>query len=305
MSTQTELPDRLLTKPAHNSSPAAPEDQPVTIISPAHGWQAINFRDIWRFRELMYFLVWRNLKTRYKQTVLGGAWALLQPLATVAVFTVVLGKVAAARGLDGEEVYPPYWLFVFTGMLPWTFFANTLGLSSQSVVGGSNLITKIYFPRLIIPLTSAGVPLVDLVVSLGILLLLMLVTGFAPGWGLLLVPFLVLCLTIAALGLGIFFSALAVAYRDVSSVLPFMIQLWFFATPTTYIQDTSKFFSPRWQALLPLNPAQGLIMNIRQAVLGGELDLYSLAISATVGILFAVVGCFYFRRVECAFADII
>lgn len=305
MSMQTELPDRLLTKPAQNSSPAAPADQPVTVISPARGWQAINFREIWRFRELMYFLVWRNLKTRYKQTVLGGAWALLQPLATMLVFTVVLGQVAAARGLDGEVVGPPYWLFVFTGMLPWMFFANTLGLSSQSVVGGSNLITKIYFPRLIIPLTSAGVPLVDLIVSLGILFLLMLLAGIVPGWGVLLVPFLVLCLTVAALGLGIFFSALAVAYRDVSSVLPFMIQIWMFATPTIYIQDTSKFFSPRWQALLPLNPAQGLIMNFRQAVLGGELDLYSLAISATVGFLFAIVGCFYFRRVECAFADII
>jgi lipopolysaccharide transport system permease protein len=172
-------------------------------------------------------------------------------------------------------------------------------------VGGSNLITKIYFPRLIIPLTSAGVPFIDLVVSFGILLLLMLASGVLPGWSILLVPLLVVGLTIASLGLGIFLSALAVAYRDVSSVIPFMIQLWFFATPTVYIQDTSRFISPQWQALLPLNPAQGLIINFRQAVLGGELDLYSLAISAAVSVFLAILGCFYFRRVECAFADII
>jgi lipopolysaccharide transport system permease protein len=305
MSTQAELPDRIGSPRLDRSSLAESADQPVTIIAPAFGWQPVNLREIWRSRELMYFLVWRNLKTRYKQTVLGGAWALLQPLATMAVFTVILGKVAAARGIHGEAPNPPYWLFVFTGMLPWTFFANTLGLSSQSVVGGSNLITKIYFPRLIIPVTSAGVPLVDLVVSFGILSLLMLATGVLPGWSILLVPLLVLGLTIASLGLGIFLSALAVAYRDVSSVIPFMIQLWFFATPTVYIQDTSRFISPGWQAFLPLNPAQGLITNFRQAVLGGELDLYALAISAAVSVFLALLGCFYFRRVECAFADII
>jgi lipopolysaccharide transport system permease protein len=281
------------------------QDQPVTVIVPSGGWQPINWREIWRSRELMYFFVWRNLKTRYKQTVLGGAWAILQPLATMVVFTVVLGKVAAARGLEGEAHGTPYWLFVFTGMLPWTFFANTLSTASQSVVGGSNLVTKIYFPRLIIPVTSAGVPLIDLAVSLGLLFVLMLCRGIVPGWSALLAPLFVLGLMVASLGLGIFFSALAVAYRDVSSVLPFMIQLWMFATPTIYLQDKHIIEELPFQALLPFNPAQGLILNFRQALLGGDLDLYSLAISSGVSVLLAVVGCIYFRRVECNFADII
>src|SRR5712691_11046242 len=135
MSTQIELPNQLQSQAVENAPSTGPVDQHVTIIHPAHGWQAVNFREIWRFRELMYFLAWRDLKARYKQTVLGGLWALLQPLATMAVFTVFLGKLAAARGgPDGEAAYPPYWLFVFTGMLPWTFFANTLSFSSQSVV---------------------------------------------------------------------------------------------------------------------------------------------------------------------------
>src|SRR5438132_5340670 len=184
MSTQIEVPDRFQSEAVENPPPIEQVDHPVTIIRPAQGWQAVNFREIWRFRELMYFLAWRDLKARYKQTVLGGLWALLQPLATMAVFTIFLGKMAAARGPDGEALYPPYWLFVFTGMLPWTFFANTLSFSSQSVVTGANLITKIYFPRLIIPVAAAGVPFVDLAVSLGILSILMLLAGALPGWGL-------------------------------------------------------------------------------------------------------------------------
>jgi lipopolysaccharide transport system permease protein len=305
MGMQTELRDRSRSESIENLSSAERLDQPVTMIRPALGWQPINFGEIWRSRELMYFLVWRNLKTRYKQTVLGGAWAVLQPLAYMAVFTVVLGKVAETRGQNGIKSDLPYWLFVFTGMLPWTFFANTLGLSSQSVVGGSNLITKIYFPRLIVPLTAVGVPLLDLMVSFGILLVLMLFTSVVPSWSILLVPLLVLALAIAALGLGIFLSALAVAYRDVSSVIPVMIQIWMLATPTIYFPDISRFIGPRWQPLLPLNPAQGLIFNFRQAVLGQPLDLRSLAISGAVSLSLAVLGCFYFRRVERSFADII
>ncbi|HLJ93352.1 MAG TPA: ABC transporter permease [Gemmataceae bacterium] len=289
---------------AVDHSPAELADHPVTIIGPAQGWQPVNFREIWRSRELMYFLAWRDLKTRYKQTVLGGLWAVLQPLATMAIFTIFLGKVAAAHGADGGAAFPPYWLFVFTGMLPWTFFANSLSFSSQSVVTGANLITKIYFPRLIIPVAAAGVPFVDLAVSLGILSVLMLFNGVLPGWSLMYLPFLVVGLSIAALGLGILLAALTVAYRDFRSVIPFMIQLWFFATPAIYIQDET-IISPRLRALLPLNPAHGLIVNFRQAVLGGDLDLYSLAISVAVSAVLAVIGCFYFRRVERTFADII
>lgn len=304
MSTQIELPEPLQSEAVESPPPLEAADQLVTIIRPAHGWQAVNYREIWRYRELMYFLAWRDLKARYKQTVLGGLWAVLQPLATMAVFTVFLGKVAAARGSDGEVPYPPYWLFVFTGMLPWTFFANTLSFSSQSVVTGANLITKIYFPRLIIPVAAAGVPLIDLGVSFGILALLMLANGVLPGWSLLYLPLLVLGLAVASLGLGILLAALTVAYRDFRGVIPFMIQLWMFATPAIYIQDET-IISPYWRALLPLNPAYGLIVNFRQAVLGGDLDLYALTMSIAVSLLLALVGCFYFRRVERTFADII
>lgn len=304
MNTQIELPDHLHFQTVDKPPAAEQDDRPVTIITPAHGWQPVNFREIWRFRELMYFLAWRDLKARYKQTVLGGVWALLQPLATMIVFTVFLGKVAAAQGPDGEAAFPPYWLFVFTGMLPWTYFANTLSFSSQSVVTSTNLITKIYFPRLIIPVAASGVCLIDLAVSFGILALLMLVNGILPGWRLLFLPLLVLGLAIASLGVGILLSALTVAYRDFRAVIPFMVQLWMFATPAIYLQNET-IIGPRAKALLPLNPAYGLIVNFRQAVLGGEWDLYSLTISLAVGLVLALVGCLYFRRVERSFADII
>ena len=234
------------------------QEHPVTVIVPSGGWQPINWREIWRSRELMYFFVWRNLKTRYKQTVLGGAWAVLQPLATMAIFTVVLGRVAAVHPERGSvSDTTPYWLFVFSGMLAWTFFANTLGMASQSVVGGSNLVTKIYFPRLIIPVTAAGVPIVDLVVSLVLLLVLMLCVGIVPGWSDFLVPVFVLGLTVAALGLGIFLSALAVAYRDVSSILTFAIQLWMFATPTIYLQRYQSVHRSTLATVLAAQPGPG------------------------------------------------
>jgi lipopolysaccharide transport system permease protein len=281
--------------------PARPEsggDLPVTVFERKRGWQLVDLPELWQYRELLLFLVWRDVKVRYKQTALGVAWAVLQPLATMAVFAGFLGRVAA--GPEGSVAYP---LFVFSGLLPWTFFANAVSAASQSVVGSQNLITKVYFPRLVIPVSAAGASLVDFAIALGMLAVLMLGYGVLPGWGLLAAPFILLLLGAAAVGVGALLAALTVAYRDFRYVVPFGVQLWMFATPTIYLQ--AETVGERARALLPLNPAYGLISTFRQALLGQPLDTHALAVSGTVSIALLVAGCHYFRRVERGFADII
>ena len=278
---------------------APPDDLPVTVIDRRRGWQLVDLRELWRFRELLFFLTWRDVKVRYKQTVLGVAWAVLQPLATMIVFTVFLGRMS---GVSAN--IKPYALFVFAGMLPWSFFAGAIGAASGSVVGNQQLVTKIYFPRLLIPVSAAGAGLVDLGVALGMLAVMMAWYGVAPGWGLLLLPAITLLLVVAALGVGTLLSALTVAYRDVRYVVPFAVQLWMFATPCIYM-DAAEVVGPRGLLALPLNPAYGLVLNFRQAVLGGPLDVYALTVSGVVSVALLVLGCFYFRRVERGFADII
>jgi lipopolysaccharide transport system permease protein len=274
-------------------------DLPVTVIEPRPAWRFVDVAELWKYRELLAFLVWRDVKVRYKQTVLGAAWAVLQPLATMLVFTLFLGRVAA---LPSDEV--PYPLFVFAGLLPWTLFASVVTSSSQSVVGNQNLVTKVYFPRLIIPASAAGVGLVDFGIAFVMLLAMMLGYGVAPGWGALLVPVLVLGLMVAALGVGTLLAALTVAYRDFRHVVPFLTQVWMFATACIYMRADAA-VGPRWQAVLPLNPAYGLVGNFRQAALGQPLDLYSLAVSGAVSVALLMAGCAYFRRVERTFADVI
>lgn len=275
------------------------DDLPVTIIEPKPGWHLVDLKELWRYRELLYFLTWRDIKVRYKQTVLGAAWAILQPLATMIVFSLFFGQVAGATAGD-----VPYSLFVLAGLIPWFFFSNALASASQSIVGNQNLVTKIYFPRLIIPMGAVGAGLVDFVIAFGMLVVLMLSYGVLPGWTFLLTPLLSLGLLIAALGVGTLLSALTVAYRDFRYVVPFLVQLWMFATPTIYLQAETV-VGPRGRAWLPLNPAYGLILNFRAAVLGEAFDLFALAVSATVGLGLLLLGCFYFRRVERSFADII
>jgi lipopolysaccharide transport system permease protein len=278
---------------------AAPEPEvPETLIQRRSGWQMIDLQELYRYRELLYFLTWRDIKVRYKQAVLGGAWAVLQPLATMMVFSLFFRRLG-----EGTPPGIPYSLFVFAGLLPWIFFANAVNSAGQSVIGSQNLVTKIYFPRLLIPAGAAGAGLVDLAVSSLLLVPLMLYNGVLPGWGVLLLPVLVAGLMLAALGVGTLLSALIVAYRDFRYVITFLVQLWMFATPSVYMQTDS--IHSRWQALLPLNPAYGLIANFRAAALGLPFDYYSLAVSGAVGVVLFVVGCFYFRRVERSFADVI
>jgi lipopolysaccharide transport system permease protein len=274
------------------------ENLPVTVIERRPGWQLINLAELWRFRELLYFLTWRDVKVRYKQTVFGAAWAILQPFATMVVFSIFIGQAVRGNGIEN------YALFAFAGLLPWTFLANAVSSAGQSVVGSQNLVTKVYFPRLIIPMAAVGVGLVDFVVGSAMLAAMMAWYGVVPTWTVFLAPVFFAFLVLAALGMGTLLSALTVAYRDLRYVVPFMVQLWLFATPCIYLR-AEDVVGPRGRLLLPLNPAYGLIFNFRQAILGGPLDLTSFAISAAVGVVLILIGCFYFRRVERSFADII
>jgi homopolymeric O-antigen transport system permease protein len=271
---------------------------PRTIIEPRRGWNLRDLDEIWRYRELLFFLAWRDVKVRYKQTVLGVVWAVLQPLATMAVFALFLGPVAGGRS-DGT----PYSLYVFAGLLPWTFLSGAITAAGQSIVGSQNLITKVYFPRLIIPLAAVGTSLVDFAIAFAVLLVMMLCYGVAPGWGILVVPALILGLMVAAVGVGTMLAALTVAYRDFRYVVPFMVQLWMFATPIIYLQ--AEAISPRLRVVLPLNPAYGLISGFRRAMLGGPVEWPALIVSGTVGVLLLLAGVLYFRQVERSFSDII
>jgi lipopolysaccharide transport system permease protein len=281
--------------------PAAPpaDDLPVTVIERRPGWQVVDLRELWRYRELLFFLTWRDVKVRYKQTVLGAAWAVLQPLATMLVFTLSLGRVpGVAEGIED------YSLYVFAGLLPWTFFQNALTSAGNSVVGNQNLVTKVYFPRLIIPMSAVGAGLVDLAIAFALLLAMMPFYQVWPGWGVRLLPVVLLLLVTAALGVGTLLAALTVAYRDFRYVVSFGVQLWMFATPCIYL-NPAEVVGPLGKALLPLNPVYGLILNFRLVVLGGEPDWYALGVSGAVSVGLFLAGCLYFRRVERDFADII
>jgi len=295
MSTAIEI----VRKPVALGEPTMESGLPLTVIERRPGWQLVDLPELWRYRELLAFLAWRDVKVRYKQTVLGAAWAVLQPLATMIVFTIMLGRVASA-----PDASIPYSLFVFAGLLPWMFFSTALASASQSVVGNQNLVTKIYFPRLIIPMGAVLASIVDFLVAFAVLLVLMLGYGVTPGWGMLAAPFLGLGLTMAALGFGVLLCALTVAYRDVRHAIPFMVQLWMFATPGVYLQSDAVLGSTGRLVLL-LNPVNGWIVNFRAAVLGGSFDLPALAVSLVVSAVGVVLGCLYFRRVERGFADVI
>lgn len=269
----------------------------VTRIRPRQGWRSLDLKELWAYRELLWVLTMRDIKVRYKQTVLGVAWAVIQPVMTMVVFSIFFGRLAKMPS-DGF----PYPVFVYAALLPWTFFANAIGNSSNSLVGSANLVSKVYFPRLIIPLASVGAGLIDFAISAVILLLLMLVYGVGWSANLLLAPLLVLAVIFTALGVGTLLSALTVAYRDFRYVIPFLIQLWMFVTPVVY---PASLVPERWQWLLYLNPMAGLIEGFRSAFLDRLFDGVGLAISFVVAAGFFLVGVLYFEKVERRFADII
>jgi lipopolysaccharide transport system permease protein len=293
--TQATLPPGLLA-----GATARPPEPPLTVvIRPAGGWQAVNYGELWRYRELLFFLVWRDVKVRYKQTALGVAWAILQPLMMMAVFALFFGRMA---GLSSGDM--PYPLFAFAGLLPWTFFATAVGQAGQSVVGSERLVSKVYFPRLAIPFASVGAAAVDFVIACGLLGVLMAWYGVRPGWGFLLVPPILAVLALTALGVGALLAALNVRYRDFRYVVPFLLQFWMFATPTVYMQPGAD-LSPALRLALGLNPLSGLVAAFRGACLGGDLPWAALAGSTACAAILFVGGCLYFRRAEADFADII
>lgn len=268
------------------------------VIEPKKGWLPINLRELWQFRELLYFLAWRDVKVKYKQTAIGVIWAVLQPVLTMAVFSVLFGRLA---NMPSDNV--PYPIFVYIGLLPWQYFASVLGQSTNSVVGGSNMITKIYFPRLIMPASTAIAALLDLLIASAILGLMMVYYGIPVSRGILLVPLLVLFTVMNAVGFGLWFSALNVRYRDIQYAIPFLIQIWMFVTPVIY---PTSLVGGKYGWLLMLNPMGGVIEAFRPAVLGHmPIPWASLCISTAIGLLVFIGGIFYFRSVERFFADII
>ncbi len=269
----------------------------VTVIEPQRGWRTLDLKELWAYRELLWVLTLRDVKVRYKQTVLGVAWAVIQPVMTMVVFTIFFGHLAQMPS-DGF----PYPVFVYAALLPWTFFANAVTNSGNSLLNSANLVSKVYFPRLVIPLASVGAGLIDFAVSAVILLLLMLVYGVGWSLNLLFAPLLVLAVIFTALGVGTLLSALIVAYRDFRYVIPFLVQLWLFATPVIY---PVSLVPERWQWLLYLNPMAGLIEGFRSVFLGKAFDVTALAISMAVAMVVFLAGVFYFEKVERRFADII
>jgi lipopolysaccharide transport system permease protein len=273
------------------------DHQHVTVIEPHKGWHMLDWRELWAYRELLWVLTTRDIRVRYKQSVLGAAWAVIRPFTAMVVFSVVFGQLAKMP----SEGYP-YPVFVYAALLPWTFFSGAISSSGQSVVGSSNLISKVYFPRLIIPLASAGAGLVDLLISTGILLLMMLWYGVGWSWNLLAAPLLLMAVVFSALGVGTLLAALTVSYRDFTHITPFLLQIWMYITPVVF---PVSLVPQRWQWLLYLNPMTGLVEGFRAAFLGKAFDVPGLCVSFLVAVVLFAVGIAYFERVERRFADII
>jgi lipopolysaccharide transport system permease protein len=258
----------------------------------------LQLRELWNYRGLLYFLTWRDVKVKYKQTTLGVSWAIVQPLLNTLIFTIVFGRFIGVK-TPGNVAYE---IFAFTGMLLWGFFAAALNAAAGSVVGNSNLISKVYFPRLIVPVSGVAGALPDFAVGFVLLLVLMPFFGVMPSLAILLVPVFLLLSIVTALGVGIWLAALTARYRDFRYVLPFLVQFWFFASPIAY---SSEGITPRWRTLYGLNPMAGAIEGFRWAVLRQQPPSLMLVLSAAVSLLFLVTGLFYFRRVEKTFADLI
>jgi lipopolysaccharide transport system permease protein len=272
---------------------------PVIVIRPSRGWVALNLRELWSYRELGYFFVWRDLKVRYKQTVFGALWAIIQPFMLMVVFSLFLGRIS---GIAPASV--PYPLFAFAGLVPWTLFSQSLIGSSDSLVGASNLIQKVYFPRLLLPVSAIGSRLLDFVIAMAVLGLMMFYFGILPSATVLWVlPLTALAVT-TALAVGIWLSAANVRYRDVRQLVPFLVQLWLFASPVAY---SAEIVPPKWLWLYQLNPMAGVIEGFRWALLGqgGPPPVGAILVSTGVTAVVLVLGLAYFRRTERTFADVI
>jgi lipopolysaccharide transport system permease protein len=306
---ETPIQDSLLSPPPRAGADAAvvraaiaraepPDGPPEIVIRPQRGWITVDWRELFASRELLFFLIWRDVTVRYKQTILGSAWAILQPLMLMMTLTFVFGRLA---GLPSQGF--PYTVFLFAGLIPWTLFSQGMPQASLSLVNQQSMLTKVYFPRLLIPTAAAAVYLVDLGFSLGIYSVLLLYHQIVPSWTIVVLPALVLLTLIATLGIGYSIAALTVFYRDLRHTIPFFTQLFLYFSFVIY--PGSEIHRPLYRWLLSLNPMFGLIMGYRSAILGLPWDLPCLAISTAVALVIFFFGIFYFRRTERRFADFI
>jgi lipopolysaccharide transport system permease protein len=293
------LQETTIVKPDQQS-----EDELVLFIRPSRGWSAINLKEIWHFRELIYFLIWRDVKVRYKQTALGAAWAIIQPFLTMVVFTVFFGKLAK---VPSDNV--PYPIFSYTGLLPWGLFVKALSDAGHSLVSHRAMITKIYFPRLVIPFASVLSGIVDFGLAFLVLIGIMIYYNYAPGStyhisinsSILTLPLFLILALITALGVGLWLSALNVIYRDINYIIPFLTQFWLFITPIAY---PSSMVPAKWQLLYAINPMTGVVEGFRWALLGtGTAPGPMLVVSTTIALVILITGLLYFSRMERTFAD--
>jgi lipopolysaccharide transport system permease protein len=270
------------------------------VLKPTRGWASLHLSEVWAYRELLYFLTWRDVKVRYKQAVLGVAWAVLQPVLTMVVFTVVFNKIMKVQYtptvVNGKEV--PYAIFTYAALLPWQLFAGAIQRSGSSLVGNANLLTKVYFPRLIIPISAVVAGLVDFGISFVVFLILMVGYGLPLSWQMVWLPLLILLAMATALAFGLWLSALNVLYRDVQYIIPFIVQLWMFLSPVVWSPSTNSF----WYGL---NPMAGVINGFRWALIGGAPPSGSTLVSALMVLLVLVTGLLYFKRMERTFADVV
>jgi lipopolysaccharide transport system permease protein len=275
--------------------PTAPQ---VTVIEPRKGWVPVDSQEIWNYRELLYFLTKRDIKVRYRQTVLGGLWAVIQPAFTMIVFTLFFGRLAKVPS-DGL----PYPIFVYAGLLPWTYFANAVAASGNSLVGSASLITKVYFPRIMVPASAALSGLLDFAIAVLVLAVLMVYYQFVPGVGIILFPALVVLTFLCAVSVGLWLSAMNVQYRDIRYVIPFLIQIWLFVSPVIY---PVSLVNERFRWILAVNPMGGVINAYRASLLGRQpIDWTLLGISTSIIIVLFLSGLYYFRRMERTFADVV
>jgi lipopolysaccharide transport system permease protein len=276
---------------------------PITLLRPAHGWIGLNLSSLWAYRELVYFLTWRDIKVRYKQAALGIAWAIIQPLINMIIFTLIFGRLAGLKTDAGvpQEWYP---IFSFAALLPWQLFQGALQRSGISLVGNANLLTKVYFPRLIIPFSASAAGLVDFLAALLVLTGLMLYYQVPFTLNLLWLPLLVLLALLAALAVGLWLSALNVQYRDVQHMIPFLLQAWMYASPVVYSIDLIPADGP-WRLIYGLNPMTGVIQGFRWALLGSTPPDRLMVVSVIMVLVLLLTGLFYFRRMERNFADMV
>jgi len=271
---------------------------PAVVVKPSRGWSGIRLRELFQYRELLYFLTWRDIKVRYKQTLLGATWAVLQPFLTMIIFTIFFGKIAGISS-DGA----PYPIFSYAGLLPWTYFANAVSLSSSSLVASSNMIRKVYFPRMLVPIGATLAGLVDYLIAMSILAAMMLYYHITPGLQILLLPLPIIMSFITAAGVGLWLSALNVQFRDVKYVVPFLIQAWLFLTPVIY---PTSIVPEAYRWLLRLNPMTGVVEFHRAIILQTRaVDWAAMLVSLGVCLAVFAAGAVYFRRMERSFADVI